>query len=136
MPTSGVGSATGTTNLAQTLTNNKMLGQDDFLKLLITQLSNQDPLSPQDDKEFIAQMAQFSSVEGIRNLDTNMSRAQAASFLNKSVTAQVTENGVTSNVTGTVKSVTYQSDGVHLLLQSGSAQHDVMLDNLQMVSGG
>jgi flagellar basal-body rod modification protein FlgD len=135
MPTSGVGSATGATNLTQTITGNKMLGQDEFLKLLITQLSNQDPLSPQDDKEFIAQMAQFSSVEGIRNLDTNMSRAQAASFLNKSVTAQITENGVTGNINGTVKAVSYQADGAHLLLQSGNRQHDVTLDSLQMVSG-
>ncbi|WP_078554671.1 flagellar hook assembly protein FlgD [Bacillus alkalicellulosilyticus] len=48
-----------------------ILGKDDFLRLLITQLQNQDPASPMDDKEFIAQMAQFSSLEQM----TNMSNA-------------------------------------------------------------
>ncbi len=47
------------------------LGQDAFLQLLVTQLSNQDPLSPQENGEFIAQLAQFSSVEGIQNLNSS-----------------------------------------------------------------
>jgi len=47
------------------------LGQTAFLELMITQLSNQDPLSPQDNGDFIAQLAQFSSVEGIQRLNEN-----------------------------------------------------------------
>src|SRR5690606_32865589 len=47
------------------------LGQKAFLKLMITQLENQDPLSPQENGEFIAQLAQFSSVESLDRLNTN-----------------------------------------------------------------
>lgn len=52
--------------------NNLMLGKDSFLKLLVTQLRNQDPLNPIEDKEFIAQMAQFSTLEEIQNLSKNV----------------------------------------------------------------
>ena len=54
------------------------LGKDQFLQLLITQLRYQDPISPVDDKEFIAQMAQFGSLEQMQNLNTNMSEMMLA----------------------------------------------------------
>ncbi|MFK7731995.1 MAG: flagellar hook assembly protein FlgD [Pseudomonadales bacterium] len=59
-------------NRNQELPKDNELGQDAFLQLLVTQLGNQDPLSPQENGEFIAQLAQFSSVEGIQNLNTSV----------------------------------------------------------------
>ncbi len=50
----------------------KELGKNEFLNLLVAQLNNQDPLSPQENGEFIAQLAQFSQVEGIEKLNTSM----------------------------------------------------------------
>ncbi len=49
-------------------TGNSELGKDAFLQLLITQLQHQDPTNPMDDREFIAQMAQFSSLEQMQNM--------------------------------------------------------------------
>ena len=50
------------------------LGRDDFLKILITQLSYQDPTSPMDDKQFIAQMAQFSTLEQMTSIAGDFSK--------------------------------------------------------------
>ncbi len=88
------------------------MGKDAFLKLLVTQLSHQDPLNPMDDKDMTAQLAQFSSLEqltnintGIETLNTTMTQNQltnAVSYIGKSVKASgyslSKEDGTVSNV--------------------------------------
>jgi flagellar basal-body rod modification protein FlgD len=85
------------------------LGKDDFLKLLITQLSHQDPTAPMQDKEFIAQMAQFSSLEQMTSMAADFSKltsmltgSEASSALGKNVELLEGER----LVQGTVKAVT------------------------------
>ena len=65
------------------------LGKDAFLTLLVTQLQHQDPLSPQDNSEFVAQLAQFSSLEAIQNLSSSMGNTQALSLVGKNVIVEV-----------------------------------------------
>ncbi len=87
------------------------LGKDDFLQLLITQLQHQDPTKPMDDKQFIAQMAQFSSLEQMTNLGQEfakisgmVSRGNALNLLGKQVEildGQQRVSGVVEAVSGT-----------------------------------
>jgi flagellar basal-body rod modification protein FlgD len=83
------------------------LGKNEFLKLLVAQMNNQNPLEPQDNTEFIAQLAQFSSVEGIENLnasvddmvgDLRSSQAlQASSMVGRSVIVPNNDLGYLQN---------------------------------------
>jgi flagellar basal-body rod modification protein FlgD len=67
-----VSSLTGASTEAGSRLPMQTLGQDDFLKLLVAQLSAQDPMNPQKDTEFIAQMAQFSSLEQTRSMQSDI----------------------------------------------------------------
>src|SRR5205085_5380702 len=94
------------------------LGKDDFLKLLTTQLQHQDPLNPMDDKEFIGQMAQFSTLEQITNMSTQMSRlatsnqvSQATSLLGRHVSYQLDDE---TTGDGNVSAVSLTDGQVHL----------------------
>lgn len=68
-------------------TVNTELGKDEFLQLLVTQLQYQDPLDPMDNTEFIAQTAQFTALEQMKNLNDTMTASQAFSMIGKEVYA-------------------------------------------------
>ncbi len=59
-------------SLETTRSNTDVLGKDDFLQLLVAQLQNQDPLKPMESTEFTAQLAQFSSLEQLYNVNENL----------------------------------------------------------------
>mgnify|MGYP001500450916 FL=1 len=61
-------------NSQVTRSGSSQLGKDEFLKILMAQLQNQDPLNPMEDKEFIAQMANFSSLEQMMNLSSSFEK--------------------------------------------------------------
>ncbi|HFB64762.1 MAG TPA: flagellar hook assembly protein FlgD [Aeromonadales bacterium] len=63
------------------------LGQDDFLKLMTQQLANQDPFKPLEDGQFIAQMAQFSSVDSLQKLENSFSDLSVALSSNQALQA-------------------------------------------------
>jgi flagellar basal-body rod modification protein FlgD len=77
--------SSGTTSAPATAAQAAILGKDDFLKLLVTQLRNQDPMNPVEDRDFMAQMAQFSSVEQLANMSTAIERMSTASQATQSV---------------------------------------------------
>lgn len=102
------------------------LDKDAFLKLLVTQLQNQDPMKPMQDTEFISQMAQFSSLEQMTNMNkliegqNNFAQlSQASSMIGK--TATVVPNGDDAvAVTGTVDEVR-QTGGETFVIIKGEA---------------
>jgi len=107
--------ATGTSTSSST--SDVMMGKEDFLMLLVAQLQNQDPLSPEDPTEFTAQLAQFSSLEqltslndGMENLVTSNANSDRFSTLN-TIGKSVTYNDASFNFTGDPVEIGYQLDG-------------------------
>lgn len=95
------------------------LGKDDFLKLLITQLQYQDPLNPLEDKEFIAQLAQFSSLEQMQNMNENLGTFlemgllyQAGTLVGREVDVQHEEE----EISGVISEVRFTSSGPELII--------------------
>lgn len=112
--------------------NTGSLGKDDFLNLLVTQLRYQDPLQPTDDKEFIGQMAQFSSLEQMQNMNTSLTSSKAFSLVGKYVTANVVDSTTkeTTTVEGTVTSVKMDSGKASVIVKG----QDIPLDQVTEVS--
>ena len=83
----------------------KMLGQNEFLKLLVTQMRNQDPMKPVSDTEFIAQMAQFSSLEQTKTMSADITKLrqgndflQATNLLGKEVRLNLGDMAFTKGI--------------------------------------
>lgn len=131
-------------------TGNSALGKDEFLKILMAQLQNQDPMSPVEDKDFIAQMAQFTSLEQTVNMTAmieKMVQAQTASqminyqsFVGKEVvwhkmTDQTDADGqpVVETGNGTIASIKFAGESVQFTLTDGT-----ILDpgNISELTGG
>ena len=107
----------------------QVLGKDDFLKLFVTQLSKQDPMNPVSDKEFIAQMAQFSALEQMNNVSANMNELksmQAGMMVGKLITGKDALNG--NVITGEVTRIIYDNSGnIFLRTKDNTVQmRDVM----------
>ena len=97
---------------SQTTNSNSVLGKDDFLQLLITQLKNQDPLNPTDGTEFASQLAQFSSLEQLTNLnDAIQQNMNNSYYLTQSINNSLASNLVGKNVTVLSDSITNSGQG-------------------------
>lgn len=86
----------------------KTLGKDSFLRLLVTELQYQDPLKPMDNREFIAQMAQFSSLEQMQNMNGDLTKLLTLSLMGKTVGAKDAEN---QDVHGAVAGIKFGDGG-------------------------
>ncbi len=119
----GVNGVTGNTNTVYS--NNKAkeytdsLNKDAFLNLLVTQLRYQNPLEPMDDKEFISQMAQFTSLEQAQNTNKIARLNSAYGMVGKLISATISsETGELQDVTGIVDSVRIVGDEAYLVVDS------------------
>ncbi len=115
------------------LPRSSQLGKQQFLQLLVAQLKNQDPLKPMDDTQFITQLAQFSTLETLQQIQSTLETSlgaqlldHAMSLLGRTVTATGADGGT---ITGTVKGV--QLQGGDVLLDLGIAT--VHLSDVQEV---
>ena len=99
----------GSVHASASATQAKPLGMEDFLKVLLTQLTYQDPLKPMDNQAFMAQVAQFTSLEQTQQLNeklstliTNQASLQSVGLLGRTVDVDA---GSGTQVTGTVKAI-------------------------------
>ena len=110
-------------------TASQELGKDDFLKLLLAQLSNQDPTSPMENTQFIAQMAQFSSLEQMTNMSAEftklanmMNSSEAVNVIGKTVDIDVAGQLVSGVVDGATRGVNPQVEVNGMLYDMAQVQ--------------
>ena len=92
-------SATSATNSTDSISGSQnVLDQKDFLQLLVTQMQNQNPLSPQSDTQMAAEMAQFTSLQQTSAMSSSLSMMQANSLVGSTVDLQIDSQTATSGV--------------------------------------
>lgn len=113
--------------------DNSSVSQDEFIKLFLAQLQYQDPLEPLNNREFLAQLAQFSVLEQTRLSNENLSTIatlnssdQALSLLNKEVNVETTTGEALS---GTIESVHYSINGATLTVKDAD---DNLFENISL----
>jgi flagellar basal-body rod modification protein FlgD len=113
------------------------LGQTDFLQLLMSQMRNQDPLNPVSGTDFVAQLAQFSTLQGQQQLNTNITQmlalqqvTQGASLIGKQIT--YTDPNKTLPASGTVSAVQINNGAVQLMV----GKQSVALTQVQSIAAG
>ncbi len=111
-----------------TAIGNADMGKYDFLQLLVTQLKNQDPLSPMQSQEFAAQLAQFSSLERLMSIDDNLKQGIDSDML----LAQTINNTLATTFIG--KEVLSQGDNIALLSGQTAPLSFELADNAQKVT--
>jgi len=84
------------------------LGKDTFLTLLVTQMQNQDPLEPTKDTEWVSQLATYSSLEEMQNMNRTLTNSQALNLVGQTVIIQ------TKDTAGDYKTVTGEVDFVNI----------------------
>lgn len=114
------------------------LGKDAFLKLLVTELRHQDPTKPMEDREFISQMAQFSSLEQMTNLNKEVQSliqssrsSEAFSLLGKRIESFNPVNNI--KISGIVNSVQYNKNQLMLMVDGRevSMEHVHSVHNIE-----
>ncbi len=98
------------------------LDRDAFLKILITQLRYQDPMNPMEDKEFIAQMAQFSSLEQMQQMNRSLNTFLESNFLYQAsslIGKEVTIKGTEDEIKGIVQEISFTEYGPKVILENG-----------------
>lgn len=117
--------------LKTTTTTNNDMDKDAFLNLLTTQLKYQDPLEPQANEDMLAQMAQFSALEQMQNINTSTRLQQAYDLMGKTVLGAVDTDvvGSTDYAEGVVTGVTLKNGDPYLRVDG----KDVSLSNVEAV---
>ena len=126
-------SVSSTTTSAATKKDGSTLDMDDFLNLLVTQLSNQDALNPMDNTEFISQLAQFSSLQAMSDMAEATGQNQATSLIGKTVVMSSYDNkGNQVTTEGVVEKVTIYSGKVNLYVDGQAFE----LSNVMEIKAG